>query len=327
MQPIISIIVPIYKAEKYLYRCIDSILAQTFTDFELILVDDGSPDGSGVICDEYAKKDKRIKVIHKENGGVASARQYGINNAIGIYTIHADPDDWIDSKMLEELYNKVIEENADIVICDFFWIESNNKCILYKQAPSNLDAHKLISDLMYEKQFGSLCNKLIKRSCYINNNISFTYNINICEDLLICIKILKTNPKVVYLNKAFYYYDQYSNSNSITRCFDRNKYKMFQNLLSEFELLLKEEYIKEIYYRKANLALLSMSHCIFTSKEYKNIYKKECKQLLPYIKRLRSKVEFIISAYGYQNIITYFSPKITKLSKLIRNLFNYRYNL
>ena len=90
MQPKISVIVPVYKAEEYLHCCVDSILAQSFTDFELILVNDGSPDNSGAICDEYAQKDNRVKVIHKENGGVASARQCGIDNATGEYTIHTD---------------------------------------------------------------------------------------------------------------------------------------------------------------------------------------------------------------------------------------------
>ena len=117
--PKISVIVPVYKAEDYLHRCVDSILVQTFTDFELILVDDGSPDGSGVLCDKYAQIDKRVKVIHKENGGVASARQCGIDNACSEYTIHADPDDWVEPNMLEELYNKAKESKADMVICDF----------------------------------------------------------------------------------------------------------------------------------------------------------------------------------------------------------------
>lgn len=106
--PKISIIVPVYKAETYLHRCVDSILAQTFTDWELILVDDGSPDQSGKICDEYAKKDQRVKVIHKENGGVSSARQRGLDESVGEYTIHADPDDWVEPEMLDELYNPQI---------------------------------------------------------------------------------------------------------------------------------------------------------------------------------------------------------------------------
>ena len=104
--PKISVIVPVYKAEAYLHRCVDSLLAQTFQDFEVLLVDDGSPDRSGEICDEYARKDSRVRVFHKENGGVSSARQYGMDHAQGEYTIHADPDDWVEPTMLEELYRK-----------------------------------------------------------------------------------------------------------------------------------------------------------------------------------------------------------------------------
>ena len=133
--PKVSIIVPVYKAEAYLHRCVDSILAQTFTDFELLLIDDGSPDRSGEICDEYAQKDSRIRVIHKENGGVSSARQRGLDEAVGEYTIHVDSDDWVEPNMLEELYKKAKQDDADIVICDYF----NNigtKQTICRQCPS-----------------------------------------------------------------------------------------------------------------------------------------------------------------------------------------------
>lgn len=107
--PKISVIVPVYKAEKYLRKCVDSILNQTFSNFELILVDDGSPDQSGQICDEYAGKDKRINVIHKKNDGVSAARQSGLDASSGDYVIHADPDDWVEPQMLKELYAKAID--------------------------------------------------------------------------------------------------------------------------------------------------------------------------------------------------------------------------
>lgn len=118
--PKVSIIIPVYKAESYLHRCIDSILAQTFADWELLLIDDGSPDRSGDICDEYAVKDKRIRVYHKKNGGVSSARQKGLDMARGEYVIHVDPDDWVEPSMLTELFAKAKAENADMVICDFY---------------------------------------------------------------------------------------------------------------------------------------------------------------------------------------------------------------
>ena len=101
--PSISVIVPVYRAEDYLERCVESLLSQTFPDFEILLVDDGSPDHSGAICDDYARKDDRIKVFHKLNGGVSSARQYGIDHAIGEYVIHADPDDWVECATLNIL--------------------------------------------------------------------------------------------------------------------------------------------------------------------------------------------------------------------------------
>ena len=218
LSPEISVIVPVYKAEKYLHRCVDSILSQTFTNFELILVDDGSPDGSGALCDEYARKDSRVKVIHKGNGGVASARQCGIDDATGIYTIHADPDDWVEPTMLEELYNKAVAENADMVICDFY-VSTKEGNKYREQALSEGNSSKALDDLLSNKLHGSLWNKLIKKSCFTDFNIRFIEGLNYCEDYLVCVKILSHDIKVTYLDKAFYYYDQIVNEESITRKF------------------------------------------------------------------------------------------------------------
>ncbi|MCH5296582.1 MAG: glycosyltransferase [Ruminococcus sp.] len=115
--PELSIIVPVYKVEKYLPKCIDSILAQTFTDFELILIDDGSPDRCGEICDEYASKDSRIKVIHQKNQGVSAARNVGLDIAKGTYLGFVDPDDWIEPKMYDVLIRTAKEKKADVVVC------------------------------------------------------------------------------------------------------------------------------------------------------------------------------------------------------------------
>ena len=123
MDCLISIIVPVYKVEKYIHRCVDSILAQTFTDFELILVDDGSPDNCGIICDEYALKDNRIHVIHKENGGLSDARNAGIDwafeNSNSEWLTFIDSDDWVHPKYLESLYNAVIESGCSISVCGY----------------------------------------------------------------------------------------------------------------------------------------------------------------------------------------------------------------
>lgn len=111
----VSIIVPVYQIEKYIRKCIESIQSQTFSDFELILVDDGSKDASGSICDEYAKKDNRIKVIHKKNEGVASARNEGIKLSKGKYVCFIDGDDWIEKFMIENCINRILDTEADVI--------------------------------------------------------------------------------------------------------------------------------------------------------------------------------------------------------------------
>lgn len=121
----ISVIVPIYKVEQYLCRCIDSILSQSYRNLELILVDDGSPDACPEICDEYRKRDSRVKVIHKENGGLSEARNFGIELATGKYIIFVDSDDYIDSMMIEKMLKALIESNSDLCICNINYVDEN----------------------------------------------------------------------------------------------------------------------------------------------------------------------------------------------------------
>lgn len=202
-KPLISIIVPIYNVEQYLHRSIDSILAQTFTGWELLLIDDGSPDRSGEICDEYAKKDNRVRVIHKENGGVSSARQKGQDEACGEYTIHVDPDDWVEPMMLEELYRKAKDDNADMVICDYYMNEGSHQFYI-KQEPTELDNNVVLYEL-FQQLHGSCWNKLVSRACS-SGKANFPKGINCCEDLIWCIQVLKCKPKISYLDKAYYHY-------------------------------------------------------------------------------------------------------------------------
>ena len=115
----VTIAVPVYNVESYIKRCLDSLLIQTLKEIEIILVDDGSTDDSGQICDTYSEKDNRIKVLHKKNGGLASARQAALENAHGEYFICCDSDDWVEPTMYEEMYAKAKETDADMVICDF----------------------------------------------------------------------------------------------------------------------------------------------------------------------------------------------------------------
>lgn len=272
MKPAISIIVPVYKAEKYIHRCVDSLLAQTFTDFELILIDDGSPDGSGRLCDGYALKDPRVKVIHKANGGVASARQCGLENATGVYTIHADPDDWVEPTMLQELYDKAIAESADMVICDYFLCK-RKKTLYICQKPRSLQPEDLFREYLGQKLHGSLCNKLIKRELYTKYNISFHPEIVRWEDLYVVCLILMHPVKVAYLNKSFYYYDQTINANSIVRG-KSNRGLLSQMLFIEhFQLIIPaEEYAEELYQIKAATKELAYNSGVMPPNEVLELY-------------------------------------------------------
>ena len=128
--PVISVIVPVYKAEKCLSQCVDSILAQTFQDFEILLIDDGSPDQSGALCDEYAAHDSRIRVFHKENGGVSSARNLGMAQAVGTYIAFADSDDWMEPEELEVLHGLIVEHGADSAGCAHYNVSPDGGTVL-----------------------------------------------------------------------------------------------------------------------------------------------------------------------------------------------------
>ena len=216
-QPLVSVIVPIYNAEEYLDRCIRSLLGQTLSNIEIILVDDGSNDRSGVMCEEYAKRDSRISVFHQPNSGVAAARQRGVDMAQGLFSIHTDPDDWIEPTMLEELYTKATERQADMVICNFVAVYPKKSRLSIQKLGDDLSPKACLNNLLQNKMNGSLCTKLIRTELYRKFDIRFVEGLNYCEDYLVCAKLFLHDIKVEYLNKALYYYDQIVNSASITR--------------------------------------------------------------------------------------------------------------
>ena len=139
----ISVIVPVYNVEKYLSRCVDSILNQTFTDFECILVDDGSPDNCGKICDEYAKKDKRVKVIHKQNGGLSDARNTGLDIAGGEYIYFLDSDDYVEYNLLEKLNDTICVCNAEMIVFGYKVENGGFHSVLHSQLCS-MFFHKVV---------------------------------------------------------------------------------------------------------------------------------------------------------------------------------------
>lgn len=273
--PSISVIIPVYKAEKYLHRCVDSFLKQTFSDFEVLLIDDGSPDNSGKICDAYSVLDKRIRVFHKTNGGVSSARQYGLDYAEGEYVIHADPDDWVEPTMLEELYQNAIQNNADMVICDFY-VVNYNKVSYIEQRPKQL-THEVVLKDMFDNLHGSCCNKLIKRILLKKWNIKFPASFTFCEDLFFNCSLLLHNIKITYLPKAFYYYDQSINNNSLVKTYSSETYNRDVQLLSSFITLFKDDaYLQELAKNKFSYLIIKRAFLsgIFSSSEFKKLCSK-----------------------------------------------------
>ena len=239
--PSISIIVPVYRAEKVLHYCIDSILNQKFTDFELILVDDGSPDNSGNICDEYAEKDKRVKVIHKQNGGVSSARNAGIEVAQGEYICFVDSDDYLEKDYLEILIEtKKKFPDYDSVWCGFQTVEDyngkNNKVVIAENN-TKFSCYSLEDIMLLHEKWleASPCNKLFDKGIIINNKIKFPDDLSLGEDLLFNFEYLDCSEgKIVVINKPLYNYIR-DGKESLDNKYYPNLLGIYRKLNSETE--------------------------------------------------------------------------------------------
>ena len=275
-RPAISVIVAVYKAESYLQKCLDSLRAQTFKDFEVLLVDDGSPDRSGAICDEYAARDPRFRAFHKENGGVSSARQFGMDHARGEYTIHADPDDWVEPDMLAELYAKARADQADMVICDFY-VDRGNHSHRVVQRPSALD-HETVLRELFQQLHGSCWNKLVKRACYEKYNVKFPPELSFCEDQFFNAALLRHDIKITYLAEAFYHYIQNGNPNSVGNHYNRSMYDYDVRLQNKFQHLLQGEPCEQFCSDRMGYLIVSRAFFgdIFTSVEFR----KKCRPFL-----------------------------------------------
>jgi len=221
-----SILVPVYKVEKYLAECIDSVLAQTYPNFELILVDDGSPDRSGDICEEYAARDGRIRVIHKENGGLMSARRCGIANAKGDYYVFLDSDDYIDARSLEILEKNIRETGADCVIYGIEWLKPGGtehvRCHEDYCGRLISDKAEALNIILNDSSYNSLCRKCVKRSCFDGRDFSPYFHISSGEDRLQSLEILENAGSFLFIREQLYFYRV--NSGSITHTINYDGY-------------------------------------------------------------------------------------------------------
>lgn len=212
MGELISVVVPIYNVEKYIKRCIESIINQTYVNLEIILVNDGSPDKCGEICEKYALKDKRIKVIHKRNGGLSDARNSGIEIAKGKYIGFVDSDDYIDLDMYEILYKNLKKNEADISICDIYTVY-DDFIEKYKKSDENIiimNNELAIKEMLDEKIINtSAWNKLYKIELF--KEIRYPFG-KLSEDLFTTYKLFHISNRICYIDKPKYYYVQTENS-------------------------------------------------------------------------------------------------------------------
>ena len=300
----ISIIVPVYQVEKYIRQCIDSILAQTFTDYELILVDDGSKDNSGKICDEYAEKDKRIRVIHKENDGLSDARNKGLDNASGNYFMFVDGDDYIAPNMAECLYKKISEAKADIAACNYRYIfeSDGEKDFATENKAEVLNANEIFYNRKNERNYGFWTvawNKLYKREKFKSLRFRFgKYH----EDEFWANDIYQMDIKAVTVSESLYYYRQRGNSimgnKNIRKCFD-----VIEAFEERINVYLKEEKYSDQAYK---VLVYSLEHLNESKKLIKNEEDKE-----QFIDKER-KIKKIIKKLKKRKL-----PKMQKVSLVI----------
>ena len=237
----ISVIVPVYKVEKYLKKCIESIISQSYKNLEIILVDDGSPDNCGKICDEYIQKDKRIKVIHKKNGGLSSARNAGLNIATGDYIGFVDSDDWIEFDMYKKMIECILKQNVDVVQCGMIlnYENSEKKDFILNNIKN---CHSPIESYLSDNIRPEVCNKLYKRS--IIGTTRFNEDTKFGEDVEFNYFIFKKVKRFIEIN--FYGYNYLKRNNSIM-CSFINK-ESIHTIINTFEKIISLEFGSKYHY-------------------------------------------------------------------------------
>lgn len=274
--PLVTVIVPVYKVEPYLRRCLDSIVNQTYKNLEIILIDDGSPDNCGVICDEYAENDKRIKVIHKKNGGLSSARNVGLDIFKGEYVSFVDSDDVVSLDMIEYLYDLLSDNNAEISVCLHEIVRDNHRWISFKNVNNQTVTPKeCIKKLLYNDGVDtSAWAKLYKASLF--NNVRYPQG-KLFEDIATTYKLFFNAKRIALGNEAKYSYIL-RNSSIVGSSFNEKKLdllemtdEMGRNVLNVYPNLSKAVLRRRVYARFSTLNQLA--GCVDHKKEKDSIIK------------------------------------------------------
>lgn len=310
---LISVIIPVYNTESYLSLCIQSVLDQTYTNFELFLIDDGSTDASGEICDQYAQKDSRIKVVHNTNQGVSHSRNLGLVLASGEYIAFCDADDQYKPNYLAELYDSAIQTNSDIIICNYSVYNLLGEKVICNRKSGLIEKGEVYQRIFIDNTIGGFVwNKLFKKD--LLDNLSFDENMQICEDTYFLCKALKKAKKLYFVGTSLYLYrlHQTNTMNNILNMFDE-----YGNLkyATAYEKLIKEKIVEEPYiqYIRVNECVMAIGvKCDYLNSQV-NIDRK-----------IIHKLNKIIIAY-YRLIITNkFYTTTQKLIYISNSIFNIR---
>lgn len=335
-KPVVSVIMPVYKVEKYVAESITSVLNQTYKDFELILVDDGSPDKSGLICDDFAKKDERIRVIHKENGGLSSARNAGLDIAKGEYVYFIDSDDTVETDLLKEVVSTAQKSNSDVVI---FGIHSivfsegkvvSDRYIQHSQTEYNCNYD--ITDSFYKLADDGVWNyawdKLYKLSTIKENGVSFnSFYDRVCEDTAFLLDLLPYVEKINVIEGCYYNYFIRDNQ-SVVKTFIPERYEKYYGRYKKTEDVVLKHCPTD-----NNIRFLYNIYCTFILWAYEFMFHKDCKYSLLkryfYMKKLfsirKEPKQFRKNALIYfRSSDTYINASKTS-QKVVDNLLKNRY--
>ncbi len=318
---LISVVVPIYNVEPYLRRCVDSIIGQSYSNLEVILVDDGSPDQSGLICDEYAEKDARIKVIHKPNGGISAARNSGLDIATGEYIGFVDSDDWLPLEYFEILMKVAQNTGAEVVACKYMRVKDDDSVPRASREckydviddPFSRNVDGVVKRVVHSKLFSS-------KSVY---DIRFTAGLTWGEDTDFCYKVFSRllgekngtgHCAIVFIPQEMYYY--YQRSSSITHALDTmKKVDIIYQLLSYVNIEENAFDTRKSYLSQACKQILSTRHeGKFSANKQ---FTEECKNLFKQSRNFQKKYKLIGKAEWFLLNLFYLQPWLYRLYRII----------
>lgn len=320
-KPLVSVIVPVYNAVQYLTQCLDSILGQTYKNLEIILVNDGSTDESGKVCDDYKKKDSRVVVIHQENRGVSSARNNGLKHMTGEWLCFVDADDVVQTNYIEYLYNLANTFNAEVSACGYTKINRND---IYKVITNNsneytfFSAAEAIEDMLYKKKISTYCCAKMFRKKAIKQ-VFFQEDLKVAEDFDFTIRILENVKKVVYGSQNLYLYIQ-----NLTSCMHGTDWEKYSYAIKNFEkmkesILIKNE-LRDAYVNFQFIAALGF-YSMSTKWYMADNFKKELIKIIGNYSNQVSRNKKGKAIHRLLGVICCFSPKLgAELCRLARNL-------